>query len=459
MLIIFPITYLLAFLFSFKEVINGRKQGLLLFVIFGLSIYSVTLSILFVLGLQDLIVFFQPLKEILILSVLAVLIWDFRQPFIMHPMDYAVLIFFTLTCFYVFLPLGGFSFGERVSALKSMSFFAFVYSAGRLFNLKDFYLSKNFKYALLITIAAAIVTLGEGLFGQHFQTISGYAEYNFYMYDQEPSGNYGLTWTFEASGFKRFASFFSNPLEHASATLLALALIAGLYTNDKNEIKLDMFGKIALAASQISIFFALSRASLVSYFFIIYVYAFVTKKKSILNIYYYGFVVVVLYFMYFLQNEDVYDYVVDTITFEHGSSIGHVIEWLAGIESMIASPFGLGLGSSGKVSNALGLNVGGENQFIIIGVQVGVIGFLIYLTLQVMLIAFPLKWINRLSGKERKLAITVFLLKVGSIIPLMTSDFESYTYISYFIWFLSGLFINVLSQKMVVAEKNNALME
>lgn len=453
MLIIFPIIYLLAFLFSLKEIINGKKQGLLLFVIFGLSIYPVTLSILFVLGIQDLIVFFQPLKEFLILLVLGMLIWHFKQPFIMHPVDYTVLIFFTLTCIYLFLPLGEFSFGERLSALKSLSFFVLVYSTGRLFNIKEFYLSKNFKYALLITICAAIVTMGEGLFGQHFQTISGYAEYNYYMYDQEPSGNYGLTWTFEANGFKRFASFFSNPLEHAAATLLALALIAGLYTNDKNQIKLDLFGKLALIASQVSIFFALSRASLVSYFFVIYVYALVTKKKAILNTYYFGFLAVVLYFMYFLQNEDVYDFVVDTITFENGSSMGHVIEWLAGIESMINSPLGLGLGSSGKISNALGLNVGGENQFIIIGVQVGIIGMLIYLTLQIMLIVYPFKWIKRLKGKERKLAITIFLLKVGSIIPLLTSDFESYTYISYFIWFVSGLFINVLSQKLTPNQK------
>jgi len=453
MLIIFPLIYLLAFLFSLKEIINGNKQGLLLFIIFGLSIYPVTLSILFVLGLQDLIVFFQPLKEFIILLVLGMLIWQYKQPFIIHPVDYMILIFFTLTFIYLFLPLGEFSFGERLSALKSLSFFVFVYSTGRLFNIKEFYLSKNFKYALLITISAAIVTMGEGLFGQHFQTISGYAEYNFYMYDQEPSGNYGLTWTFEANGFKRFASFFSNPLEHAAATLLALALLAGLYTNDKNQIKLDLFGKLALIASQISIFFALSRASLASYFFVIYVFAFVTKKKAILNTYYFGFIAVVLYFIYFLQNEDVYDFVVDTITFENGSSMGHVIEWLAGIESMINSPLGLGLGSSGKISNALGLNVGGENQFIIIGVQVGIIGMLIYLTLQIMLIAYPLKWIKRLMGKERKLAITIFLLKVGSIIPLMTSDFESYTYISYFIWFVSGLFINVLSQKMTLNQK------
>ena len=449
MLIVFPFIYLLAFLYSIKEIANGQRQGILLFFIFGLSIYTTTLSVLFNLGLRDIILFFQTLKEILVLSVLGICIWQYRQRFVMHITDYLVILFFLYSLIYLFIPLSNYGLGERLSALKSTSFFVFIYATGRLINIKDIYLSKNFKYVLLVAIAAAFLVLYEGLIGQHFQTLTGYAEYNFYMYDQDPSGNFGLTWTFETeNGFKRYASFFANPLEHAAATLLALSVIAGLYTYDDNKIKLDLFGKIAFAATQISIFLALSRASFVSYFLMIYVYAFVTRKQLILNLYHVGFAAIVLYFSYLLNNEEVYDFVVDTITFQNASSLGHVIEWLNGIEAMIANPLGLGLGSSGKVSSALGLNIGGENQFIIIGVQLGFIGFTIYFLLQLLMIVYPLKWINKLSGKERKIAITVFLLKIGSIIPLLTSDFESYIYISYFIWFLSGLFINILSQKI-----------
>lgn len=449
MLIVFPLIYLLAFLFSVKEIANGQRQGILLFFIFGLSIYTTTLSVLFNLNLRELIIFFQPLKEILILAVLGICIWYYRQKFVLHLIDYLVIIFFLYSLIYLFIPLSDYGFTDRLSALKSTSFFAFIYATGRLINIREIYISKNFKYVLLVSIAAAVLVLYEALTGQHFQTLTGYADYNFYMYDQDPSGNYGLTWTFETeNGFKRYASFFANPLEHASATLLALSVIAGLYTYDNNKIKLDLFGKIAFAATQISIFLALSRASFVSYFIMIYVYAFVTRKKLILNLYHLGFAAVVLYFAYLINNEEIYDFVVDTITFQNASSLGHVIEWVNGIEAMVANPMGLGLGSSGKVSSALGLNIGGENQFVIIGVQLGFIGFLLYLLLQVFLIAYPLNWINKLSGKERKIAITVFLLKVGSIIPLLTADFESYIYISYFIWFLSGLFINILSRKM-----------
>ena len=449
MLIIFPLIYLMAFLFSVKEIANGQRQGILLFFIFGLSIYTTTLSVLFNLGLRELIIFFQPLKEIIILFVLGICIWHYRQKFVMHTIDYLVIIFFFYSLIYLFIPLSDYGFGDRLSALKSSSFFAFIYASGRLINIRDIYISKYFKYVLLASIAAAILVLYESLMSQHFQTLTGYADYNFYMYDQDPSGNYGLTWTFETeNGFKRYASFFANPLEHAAATLLALAVIGGLYTYDNNKVKLDLFGKVAFAATQISIFYALSRASFVSYFLMIYVYAFVTGKKLILNLYHLGFASVILYFSYLINNEEVYDFVVDTITFQNASSLGHVIEWLNGIEAMIANPMGLGLGSSGKVSSALGLNIGGENQFIIIGVQLGLTGFLLYFLIQFLMIVYPLKWINRLSGKERKIALTVFLLKVGSIIPLLTAEFESYIYISYFIWFLSGLFINILSQKI-----------
>lgn len=450
MLIVFPLIYLLAFFFSVKEIAGGRRQGILLFFIFGLSIYTSTLSVLFTLGLRDLIIFFQPLKEFLILVVLGICIWYYRQRFVLQVIDYLVIAFFLYSLIYLFIPLNNYGFTDRLSALKSTSFFAFVYATGRLINIREIYISKNFKYVLLVSIVAAILVLFEALAGQHFQTLTGYADYNFYMYDQEPSGNYGLTWTFETeNGFKRYASFFANPLEHAAATLLALSVIAGLYTYDNNKIKLDLFGKIAFAATQISIFLALSRASFVSYFLMIYVYAFVTKKKQILNLYHIGFAVITLYFAYLINNDEIYDLVVDTITFRNGSSLGHVIEWINGIEAMVANPLGLGLGSSGKVSGALGQNIGGENQFIVIGVQLGCIGFLLYLLLQVFLITYPLNWINRLSGKERKIALTLFLLKVGSIIPLLTAEFESYIYVTYFIWFLSGLFINILSQKIV----------
>jgi hypothetical protein len=37
-------------------------------------------------------------------------------------------------------------------------------------------------------------------------------------------------------------------------------------------------------------------------------------------------------------------------------------------------------------------------------------------------------------------------MKIGFIIPLLTSELESSVYISYLSWFLSGLFIHMISE-------------
>jgi hypothetical protein len=50
------------------------------------------------------------------------------------------------------------------------------------------------------------------------------------------------------------------------------------------------------------------------------------------------------------------------------------------------------------------------------------------------------------TGKIRRLALFIFLVKVGMLIPLFTSEAESYIYISYITWILTGLLINISSK-------------
>jgi hypothetical protein len=111
---------------------------------------------------------------------------------------------------------------------------------------------------------------------------------------------------------------------------------------------------------------------------------------------------------------------------------------------MIQYPFGLGLGSSGRVGISLQGNTGGENQFIILGVQLGIIAMLLYLSVYILLIKNAWKWFYKLAGKEKKVCLALLLMKIGFIIPMMTSELESSSYISYMTWFLSGLFINII---------------
>jgi hypothetical protein len=136
--------------------------------------------------------------------------------------------------------------------------------------------------------------------------------------------------------------------------------------------------------------------------------------------------------------------ILNTIDFSDPSSLGHIAQWAEGIVSIIQHPLGLGLGSSGRVGASLDGNVGGENQFIIIGVQAGIIAVFLYLSIYIMFIKTGLKWVHILKGKERKVCMAVLLIKIGLFIPLLTSEIESSSYIAYMNWFLSGLMISMI---------------
>jgi hypothetical protein len=282
--------------------------------------------------------------------------------------------------------------------------------------------------------------------------MTGFADYNFYVFNLEPGGSFGLTTTFESDGgYKRFASFFSTPIEHGTAAMLALCVIAALYTTDDNKIKINTTGLIALAASVFSILFAISRAPLIGYLIIIYIYSLITKRKIITKTIHASLIITVLYFIYlFTQFENTLDglvgVIMSTIDFSNPSSLGHLLQWTEGILSIIEKPFGLGLGASGRIANSIGENVGGENQFIIIGVQVGIIALFLYLWAHIMLIKTSFKWLPTLKGKERKVCMTVLLLKLGLTFLLLTTEIEASAYISYINWFLSGLLISIIMQ-------------
>jgi hypothetical protein len=455
MLFIFPLIYLTSFFVALREVIKGNRQGIFIFLIFGLSMYTTAMSVAFLLGLKEFIPVFQYFKEVLLLTLLVLNIVNLKFLPRLHLIDYAVLSFLLYTFIYAILPIGEQSFFDRLLAFKSTSFFVVVYFTGRLMDIRTIYISKYFNFIVLLTIAAGAVLLLEVIFNQHLQTISGFADYVYYFFNFEPSGNFGLSWTFESEGgFKRFASFFANPLEHASATLLALSVIIALFTRDDNKFKPSTMGVLALGASLLSIIFALSRAPFVSYFLIIYVYALITKKKYITHTVHAAFGVAGVYLIYLFtrfgnNNSGITEVIMNTIDFSNPSSVGHLLEWAEGIIAMIEKPFGLGLGTSGRVAGSLGENVGGENQYIIIGVQTGIIALSLYLSVYIMLIKTSLKWLPKLQGKERQVCMAVLLLKIGFFIPLLTSEVESSSYISYVNWFLSGLLVSIIMKPKI----------
>ena len=178
--------------------------------------------------------------------------------------------------------------------------------------------------------------------------------------------------------------------------ILSLALGLGYYTKENGQFIWNKNSAALVLASFIGVTLALSRASFLGFLGIIYVYALITKNAFLRKGFYLSFLAAALYLIYFLSQHDFYDFIINTITFSNGSSLGHVLEWIEGIEAMYTNPLGLGLGESGRVAAFAGEHTGGENQFIITGVQLGVPLLLVYISIHISLIKTA--WNNRRSS-------------------------------------------------------------
>ena len=447
MLLIFPLIYIISFLLAIWGIYKKIGEAAFIYVIIGLPIYNTSFSILYIYRLKDWIPVLQSLKELLILSTLLMLIWNYRKRLIFHTLDYWVLAFLLYTSFYTLIPIGHFSILQKLLALKGLSFFTVIYFTGRLIDIDKIYISQIFYWVGIVAIAAACFQLYEVITDTHFQTFSGYSVYNEEFYGEASSGHYGLSWTFERdNGVKRFASFFSNPLDLANSTLVTTAMILAMYTDKKNTLRLNKYGWIVAVSALFAVIFAISRASLAAYAIIIYCYAVITKRKEIQYVIYSLIVAAILYLFYLMKDKTLYDYIISTIQLSDSSSIGHLLEWIEGTQTIISNPIGIGLGESGKVSSVLQENIGGENQFIIVGVQTGVISLFIYITIYILVIRYSWNWYPLLTGKAKTLALSLFLIKIAFIFPLFTSNFDANSYIVYLTWLLTGILISMIQK-------------
>jgi O-Antigen ligase len=447
---LFPLAYLIAFLKTMKEFAIKQASAIIIFICIGLPIYINSLSITYMYGFDKAIGAIQFLKELVVLIALGLILYQIKKKPKFTSTDWMVASFLVYSFIYAVLPIGSYDFVTRLLAFKSLSFFCILYFVGRLINARQILLSKPLKMIGVMTIIAAIIVIIEYLRNEHLHVNTGFTDFLVKYFDGEQSGNYGLIWTFETeTGLKRFGSIFGSPLEMGASMLLTLSFVLAFYTEGTKKLVLTKFESLMLVASFICILLALSRASFIGYLIIIGLYAIITKNKIIMKLIYIGISLALIYFIYFITQTDIYDFVVESITFSNASSLGHLLEWAEGFNAMITSPFGLGLGESGRISMGTKDNTGGENQFIITGVQVGLPMLLLYITIHIQLIRVAYKNIQNKAFKIKRIALILFLFKMGIILPMFTSNTEAFIYISYMTWFLSGLLVNLTSENQM----------
>ncbi|WP_289031861.1 O-antigen ligase family protein [uncultured Algoriphagus sp.] len=427
-----------------KMIFQGKWTYAIFFLAAFLPFYITSLSVVYLATQSAAVVsIFQILKELVVLVALLVFVLYHRKialyPFRLYSTDWFFLAFLSLAFGYLLLPIGQASFLNKALYFKSMLIPGLVYFLGRNTSFSDFEIQRVFKIIFFVAIGAFLVNLVENfLLNAHLQQFTGYALYNFAINDIEPTGNFGLTWTFETQAVtKRLASFFSDPLEMASSVLMGFA--AGLIWFLTSKKEYNWLYLLVMACSLGSLVFSASRAAFGAFFVMIFFIALVFRLYKLIGA---GFLALVAFGIYvvFFASEDFYFFVIDTLTFENTSSIGHVVEWLLALDSMIANPLGIGLAMSGNAGSVTDeLRVGGENQFLIYGVQFGWIGMLLYMLVIASGVILSLRvFYGTDSTPKARIAFVGAATKVGLLLPLFTANAEMYTYVAWVSWWMIG---------------------
>ena len=425
-------------------IFKGKWSYFIYFLAAFLPIYITSLSLIFLVTRSaEILSVFQIIKEVIILLAFGGFVFFqkemFSYPFRLRPTDWLMLGLLTLGFLYLLLPMGSATFVNKALYYKSMLMPGFVYFLGRNTRWNEAEIKRLFLVIFVVMFAAFAVNVVESFILQaHLQQFSGYALYNQVINNIEPTGNFGLTWTFETQAVtKRLAAFFSDPLELASSVLMGFA--AGLIWFLTTRREENWVYLLVMMATLGSLVFSASRAAFGAFFIMIFFVALVFKLYRLIGA---GFLALVLFGIYvlFFASDDFYFFVLDTITFENSSSLGHVVEWLLALDSMISNPQGIGLAMSGNFGSVEDeLRVGGENQFLIYGVQLGWLGMLLYILTLYTGIRDSIRVFRTTSSTPlARIAFTGAVVKVGLLLPLFTANVEIYLYVSWLSWWMIG---------------------
>lgn len=435
---IFSLAYIASFLYYLKGLRLKEPERIAYFYVVGMSMYTIGLSTTMMTFSAEVVNVIKYFKEIAVGSCFIYLLSTEFKNIRFNTLDWLITILFSYCAFYIILPVGNFTVIEKIIVFKSYGLFGPLYFIGRWMPIQKTDPKKITHWVIGLLLLACLVQLVEVIFYQHLQSYTGYTAYNQKINQLYSSGSYGLTQTFETDlGVKRFASFFQDPLDFAISLVLGICIAIGWIQYDE-ENKVSKKAKwLILFALLFALYQTYSRASMLGAVIAILYYLFMTNRKNFIRYSVLAAFAGLLY-IYFSENEKTRNYIIDTILFRESSALSHLLAWLGGIEAMIEQPLGLGLGSSGIYAFGDGLGIGGENHLIFIGVQTGIISPLLYLIIFIYIwISLSKNW-RTLNGFVKILALALLLFKAGSLVPMLTSYFESFLFMSYFTWFLSG---------------------
>ncbi len=439
--LLFIVFYLIIYIKTFTNISKGKIEYILYFICLALPFYATLQAQIFEISKSELLVnTIKFSKDLIFFYALLIFLLGKNESIISRSFNFSaldklVLGFVILILFYTLIPLGEADFFSKVIYAKNILLIPLVYFLGRNIELSDEIYSNLKKIFLVIIASSSVFVFFEFIFSTHFHTLIDYATYNSIVNEIDPQGNYDLSWSFEGQGSRpRYAAFFADPLELSASLLLLFSFTLFFFYNKTNTNYL-----IPLLLISFLLLMSFSRGAIVACFGIILFSLLIHKKyKTLTKIFFTSFIVFLL--LFYFGGEELQYLIIDTLKFENTSSLGHLIEWIEGILSILENPFGIGLAMSGNAGGVdQSLKIGGENQFLIIGVQMGILALIIYSLILLFVIIRSIKSFNSsINLKEKHISFIVSCTKFGLILPLLTANAELYLFVSLVSWLLAG---------------------
>jgi len=395
-------------------------------------------------------------KDIIFIYVFIIFIFGknihlFKRSFKFSLVDKLILFFTFLVTIYALIPLGEADIFSKLIYAKNLYIISITYLVGRNIKIDEVFFNGIKKILKYLVVLVAFFLSFEFILSTHFHTIIDFSNYNTIINEIDPQGNFGLSWSFESQGSSpRYAAFFADPLELSASLLFFTSLF--IYNFWRNKRKINYFLLFLIA---VAFLLSFSRGAIVASIGIVLFALLLNKKYKTLLFIFSSFIFSTLSLLYFGSDEIRY-LIIDTLKFENTSSLGHLVEWIEGMLSIFENPFGIGLAMSGNASGVdQALKVGGENQFLIFGVQMGVISIIIYVLILFYIIKRSSKVYLYSSNLDKHISFVVACTKFGLLLPLLTANAELYLFVSLTTWFFAGYIESRYIQ--IQFEKNNSL--
>jgi len=157
-------------------------------------------------------------------------------------------------------------FVARLLSFRINTFFGIIYFLGRVIPIPLYRQEAILKLLVWVGALSGVLTIFELLQVINIPESSDLMLYTESVFNQQTAGDFGLSWTFQtAFGYRRYSSFFANPLELASSTLLtgsaALFLLYGILTTWKQRF----LYRLAFLFIVVGLLLSISRMSTIAF--------------------------------------------------------------------------------------------------------------------------------------------------------------------------------------------------